>query len=400
MPTAQTTFSLVSVQSGTCLGGVSGSATVQVTIVPPPTIISILRDSLCGGSELTITTPPSALPNVQYVWQMPTGTTTTTATPSLTIRSANSSHSGLYALKLAINTCQSVATPFIRVTVLEVSSQGVFGGDDKVVCGGTTTQLSAQTIASQHITGNWLALDGAQIAQANLSNANVSGLKTGNNRFVWTLTSSICGKIGTPDTVNVFLEKTPVALEKQFFVEGTAGSILINIKGLIEDSANVKFSSTGTNSNVSMTLDNRFLLVKRGDLTTAQTVEIPYQICSQRCINLCTSSKLFINIAKLFVKTDSLTVEKVFVTNSSTKPSLEMDNIERFEENEVLIVDRWGARVFGPTKYINRNFPEHAWDGKKNGQPLPNGAYYYILKYKDKDQRKIERGVIYLVEGL
>jgi gliding motility-associated-like protein len=367
--------------------------------VPPPTLISILRDSLCGGSDLVITTPPSALPNVQYVWQTPTGVVPTT-TPTLTIRNVNSSHSGLYTLKFAVNTCQSAATPSLRVTVLDLPTQGVFGGDDKVVCGGTTAQLSAQTIASQHITGNWIALDGAIITQPNVSNTTVSGLKTGNNRLVWSLTSSICGKIGTPDTVNLFVEKTPAALEKQFVLEGTVGSILINVKGLIQDSSNAKFTLTASISNVSMTPDNRFILFKRGDLKDAQTIEIPYQICSERCASLCASSKLFINVNKLIVPTDKIVVDTLFITNSSSKPSLEIQNIDKYEENEVLIFDRWGVRVFGPINYINGEFPKHAWDGKKDGQSLPNGAYYYIIKFKGKEQKQPERGVIYVVEGL
>jgi gliding motility-associated-like protein len=396
-PTATTTYTLVSVQSGACLGSVSGSAAVQVTTVAPPTIISIQRDSLCGGSDLTITTPASALPNVQYLWQTPNGAVPT-PTPILTIRNANSSHSGLYALKVATATCQSAATPSIRVTVLDVPAQGANGGGDKVECGGTTTSLNAQTIASQHIKGNWIALDGATIAQPNSSNTTVSGLKTGNNRFVWTLTSSLCGKIGS-DTVKVFLEKTPVALDRKFNLEGTLGSILINIRGLVQDSANVKFSITAPTNGSATIQNNRFLLFERGNLTAAQTVEIPYQICAVGCPSLCSGGKLFINVAQLIVNTDSLVVEKIFVSNDASKPLLRIENIEKFEENECSIFDRWGAPIWGPKTYIN-DTPDHAWDGTKNGKTLPNGAYYYVLKYGNKSQKRTERGVIYLVEGL
>jgi gliding motility-associated-like protein len=49
-------------------------------------------------------------------------------------------------------------------------------------------------------------------------------------------------------------------------------------------------------------------------------------------------------------------------------------DIERFPDNEVRIVNRWGDEVFYQAPYQNQ------WAGTWNGQELPGATYYYILK--------------------
>lgn len=48
--------------------------------------------------------------------------------------------------------------------------------------------------------------------------------------------------------------------------------------------------------------------------------------------------------------------------------------IERFEANVITIFDRWGQQVFRSTGY------PQPWDGTNRGNPLPMGAYYYVIE--------------------
>ena len=48
--------------------------------------------------------------------------------------------------------------------------------------------------------------------------------------------------------------------------------------------------------------------------------------------------------------------------------------IELYPDNEVQIFNRWGQPVFTKANYAGD------WDGTFAGQPLPDAAYYYILK--------------------
>ncbi len=48
------------------------------------------------------------------------------------------------------------------------------------------------------------------------------------------------------------------------------------------------------------------------------------------------------------------------------------------EENITQIFNRWGEIIFSATNYYN------TFEGKFNGQMLPDGTYYYIIRTKDR----------------
>lgn len=50
-------------------------------------------------------------------------------------------------------------------------------------------------------------------------------------------------------------------------------------------------------------------------------------------------------------------------------------NIEYYKDNEVTIFNRYGQKVFGMTGYDN------SWAGTSNNAALPDGTYYYVLKF-------------------
>jgi gliding motility-associated-like protein len=53
-------------------------------------------------------------------------------------------------------------------------------------------------------------------------------------------------------------------------------------------------------------------------------------------------------------------------------------NIDAFENNQVIIYDRWGQKLYSKTSYSNSN----GWDGTIDGRFLPEGAYYYYIDLK------------------
>jgi gliding motility-associated-like protein len=55
----------------------------------------------------------------------------------------------------------------------------------------------------------------------------------------------------------------------------------------------------------------------------------------------------------------------------------QIDNIQLFENCEVEVFNRWGERLFYSRGYVT------PFDGRFNGEPLPVGTYYYIIKLND-----------------
>lgn len=67
--------------------------------------------------------------------------------------------------------------------------------------------------------------------------------------------------------------------------------------------------------------------------------------------------------------------------------------IQEFPGNKIFIYNRWGQLVYQAENYNND------WDGTtQSGEKLPEGAYYYILDYKNADGKEIQaRGSITLL---
>jgi gliding motility-associated-like protein len=61
---------------------------------------------------------------------------------------------------------------------------------------------------------------------------------------------------------------------------------------------------------------------------------------------------------------------------------LEIQGIEGFPNNTVQVFNRWGNSVFEQNNYNNQN----QWQGEgKNGNELPDGTYFVLLRVNDKN---------------
>jgi gliding motility-associated-like protein len=60
--------------------------------------------------------------------------------------------------------------------------------------------------------------------------------------------------------------------------------------------------------------------------------------------------------------------------NDGQNDSWEIPNIENYPNASLKVFNRWGNQVFHSQGYST------PWDGTHNGQPLPSGSYYFILK--------------------
>ncbi|MBA3706429.1 MAG: gliding motility-associated C-terminal domain-containing protein, partial [Bacteroidetes bacterium] len=63
-----------------------------------------------------------------------------------------------------------------------------------------------------------------------------------------------------------------------------------------------------------------------------------------------------------------------------------IDGIEYHPNTEVIVVNREGQQVFKSESYDNE------WDGTRSGNVLPDGTYYYIIKFEN--DTKIYKGAI------
>lgn len=66
-------------------------------------------------------------------------------------------------------------------------------------------------------------------------------------------------------------------------------------------------------------------------------------------------------------------------------------DLDRYEENELIIVDRAGRVVYKVKNYQND------WTGTLQGSPLAEDTYFYILILKKNNQSATQRGFISII---
>lgn len=65
--------------------------------------------------------------------------------------------------------------------------------------------------------------------------------------------------------------------------------------------------------------------------------------------------------------------------------------IHAFQQNEVIILNRWGQELLHVQGYDNQ------WNGTINGKPLPDGTYYYILKLHAPTDKRTFKGTVTII---
>ncbi len=398
-PTISTTYRLINIQSGTCTGVVLENNRAVVTVTTPSVLTGLKadKDSLCQGSDLRLSVNAANTPS--YVWQTPVGERTTNI-PQLLIANVTAANTGRYSVKTLQNGCLSAATTPITVRVVTVANEKANAGVDKIECEQTTSTLNAATIRAENITGRWLALNAGVLANSTNPTTTVSNLAMGANAFIWILSNAVCGEVSR-DTVMVSLSGKPeLATTQTINLDSKSTTVLINVRELLKNKSidpslfSLKILKTADKTTVAV--QNNSILFDRNTLFEAQTIEIEFEICSKLCPTICTKGIVKVVLQDLNDDED-FTIPKVFAINNRNGSSLDINGLDFFLYNNITIVNRWGQTVFGPTTYENKT-PEKSWDGTKNGKPLPTGAYYYFIQYKNKDILKIKKGIIYLVE--
>jgi gliding motility-associated-like protein len=61
----------------------------------------------------------------------------------------------------------------------------------------------------------------------------------------------------------------------------------------------------------------------------------------------------------------------------------------QFPDNELIILNQWGDEIYRASPYDN------TWDGTYEGEPVPDGTYFYI--FKESDGVPVQKGFITVI---
>jgi gliding motility-associated-like protein len=95
-----------------------------------------------------------------------------------------------------------------------------------------------------------------------------------------------------------------------------------------------------------------------------------YSLCDNGYTPLCDTACVYFTV----LAPNELVIPNGFSPNGDgVNDFLEIEAIALFPNNVFMVFNRWGGQVFEATGYANE------WDGSFNGNPLPDGTYFYTL---------------------
>lgn len=319
------------------------SQPLTVNVYPNPVItgIALTQPPVCEGNTLSILASGGAT----YKWTGPNDFTS--AQNPLVINNIKSSDAGDYTVTAYSQYCQS--QPFTTsVSVIPKPTAKATG--NTTICSGDHTQLGASGGASY----SWSP--GKTLSDSTVANPVASPTDTTTYKVTVTDAS------GCSDTASVTVNvlKNPVA---------SAGSNKVIFEG-----QSVRLTATAEYSNVfSWTPATGLSDPNILNPIASPTDDITYTLHATSTQNCGTaSSSVFVKVYK------KITIPTSFSPNNDgINDYWNIDALVTYPQCILTVFNRYGQQVFRSVGYGK------PWNGKYNGQPLPDGTYYYILDLKN-----------------
>lgn len=360
---------------------ITDTVEVQSDTITPQADAGIDFDLLCESDPVNLDGGNSSSgPDILYQWTTVNGT----------ILQGEASTSplidgpGTYELLVTNEENGCTSTASIDVIQSETLEEALAGEDD-ILCdnSGSAVVLNASGVPSS--TGFWTSPTGATFNDATSPSAEVtSGLQTGENIFIWTLSTTNCPSYDQ-DTVSYFVETSPIANddgltvpfgEAAHRIDISSNDILDGVGAWTIQVDNPPFGSVNNNGDGFITYN-----VPEG---FSGVVTFFYEICNESdlCPDLCSEASItFVVQERPEVNPDSITnlVNTLTPNGDGLNDQLVFEflenNADQFPDVELIIFSRWGETLFEARPYQND------WDGtSSSGDPLPQGTYYYILR--------------------
>lgn len=370
--TTDTTCTLSNISLGTCSSTLNNTITVTVNSIP--NIISITNNSpVCSGNNAIFTL--NGTPNATVTYSLNSGTATTITLNSsgtaIVTSSAVTTTQLLNVTQIAANGCLRtlslsdtiLITPGPLVTNL-TSNGSVCRGEDAIfTVTGTANATVTYTINSG--TNQTIALNGS--GQGTITSSTIQNTTT---ITLVSISNSTCSTpITNSSSVTLNTSPTIPTITTQFESVCTGDDVVFTISG----SANSAITYTiNSGANQQMTLNSS----GTGTVTiTNATAPVTLSLISAS-LSSCTLS--LTNTDTVFV--GPCAIQKGISPNNDGLN--EFFDLEAYNVDKLEIYNRYGKLVYSKIGY------ENEWHGQSdNGNELPDGTYYFVIKFADKETK-------------
>ncbi len=330
--------------------GCTDSISRIIQVFPKP-VVDFTPTSACRGDSVFFTNNSTISSGsiVMYNWKFGDGGASLDFNPSHIFNI-----SGTYAVVLRATSDKGCVDSTARAVIVHAIPSVSIIGSPLQFCPGNSVDLVAQaTPITRTYTYQWTP--GNQVTQSITVNSTGTFSVIATDQFGCSATDSRTVSVFPLAAANVSANPTEIDKGFQSQLQSTGGVGYEWSADPFDPSLN-----TGAQNPVVLPLE-----------TTTYTVTVTDA-------NGCTATaSVTVNV------TDNYFVDPYNVitpNNDGFNDRWEIENILTYPDNEVLIFDRWGTLV-----YQKRNY-DNTWDGTYDGNDLPQGTYFYVIKFDNSDR--------------
>jgi gliding motility-associated-like protein len=359
-----TTYYRRRVQSGTCPAVYANVITITMQPVLATSVTLATPAAQCVGSALTFTpVPVNAGTAPTYRWLV-NGVAVASATgPTFTSSTLANGDQVQVEVTPTAGLCSSgaaTATVAVTLTTSPAPTVGIAAQPAGPVCAGTpvTYSISQSANTGTGVQYQWL-VDGTAVAGQSATTFTSSTLRNGQVVTLVLTATTACGQPATATSNPVAAAISPVLMvsagPNQTIFEG--GQVVL--QGSTSGTGPVVWSP-GTG----LTFGSDPLRP-----TAAPTVTTTYTLTAGTGGCASTSQVTVVVL-------DALLIPNAFTPNGDgNDDTWQIDRIGNFNDNKVIVFNRWGNKIFETNHYKRGN----EWDGTIKGSPAPLGTYYYVI---------------------
>lgn len=333
---------------------------VIVTLITPPTVAQAGPDQyVCSSNAILAANAPTSGTGRWSIVSGSGGTITSPANPSSSFTGATGT---TYTLRWTIEKDGCSASADDVVITLQSAPQGtaVIAGADPL-CEGESADLVATGITGAD-TFNWTAPSGITLTGNGAPSVSIAGVSAPGGTITVTPANQ-CGNGATASIQITILESPEV-------------NINLPASPYPEEAVQFSFTSNTNPQQIAWGFGDgassnehspSYAYGSEGDYTITLTIA---------GANGCEGSASQTLTVKGEPDLDDMAIKNVITANGDDKNRyLHILNIDRYPENEVRFLDRWGVEVFRAENYGNN------WDARgRDGQFLPAGQYICVVR--------------------
>lgn len=274
--------------------------------------------------------------------------------------------------------------------------------NDKPKAVNDTIQAPNEILSTKNIAKNDLNVDADQLLysaliapQHGIASITTTGLLTYQPDINFEGSDSLYYKVcddGSPSLcdsakvlIYVKLNHVPLAINDSVYTDFNIPIIIYASQNDTDpDNDLLTYSIFGNPQNGSVMMQSNGNFIYRPNADYSGKDQFTYEVCDNNTYSKCSKAIAYITIGEAPSLPD---IDNGFSPNGDgINEGWHIKDIEKYPANEVFIFNRWGSEVWSTKNYSNT---DNQWFGKNiSGDELPDGTYYYIIKYDELNQQK------------